>query len=199
MFRYKIVSTMVFSMLLSNSLVTLAASFDKGFRAYHSRDYETAFIEWIQLAGQGHPDAQYNLGVMYHIGKGVTRDYKKVVKWYTKAAEHGHAAAQLNLGIMYQHGDGVLKNDKVAVKWYTKVAGQGNAMAQTNLGFMHENGEGVLIDHLRAYMWYNLGAVNGDELGAKNKIKIAKKITSTQIAKAQEMSRRCLGSGYTDC
>ena len=48
-------------------------------------------------------------------------------------------------------------------------------------------------------MWYNLGAYNGSELGAENKTKVAKKMTSTDISKAQEMSSRCLESGYTDC
>ena len=64
---------------------------------------------------------------------------------------------------------------------------------------MYQYGMGVLTDYVRAYMWYNLGAYNGNNLGAENKTKLAKEMTSADISKAQEMSSRCLESGYTDC
>jgi TPR repeat protein len=114
-------------------------------------------------------------------------------------AEQGHASAQSALGVMYDNGYGVLENDKTAVMWYTKAAEQGYARAQYNLGWMYATGEGVLTDYVRAYMWYDLGAYNSYRLGAEKKAKIAKKMTSTDISKAQDMSSRCLASNYTDC
>ena len=48
-------------------------------------------------------------------------------------------------------------------------------------------------------MWFNLGRYNGSEQGGKNKDTIAKKMTLTDISKAQNMSSRCLESNYTDC
>jgi len=63
----------------------------------------------------------------------------------------------------------------------------------------YERGEGVLTDNRRAYMWYNLGSYSGNELGGKNKNKIAKQMTPADISKAQDMSSRCLESNYTDC
>jgi hypothetical protein len=48
-------------------------------------------------------------------------------------------------------------------------------------------------------MWLNLASYNGSEKGGENKDKIAKDMTSAQIDKAQDMSSRCLESGYTDC
>ncbi len=177
----------------------LVADFDKGWRAAQAGDFETALAEWTPLAQQGHAKAQTNLGVMYRYGKGVLENDKTAVMWYTKAAEQGYANAQTNLGFMYRYGRGVRKNYKTAVMWYTKAAEQGYAKAQSNLGVMYDNGDGVLTDYVRAYMWYNLGAYNGNKLGTENKTKLAKTMTSSQIAKAQEMSSRCLESGYTDC
>ncbi len=52
------------------------------------------------LAAQGDAHAQFNLGVMYDKGRGVSQDYAEAVKWYRKAAEQGHASAQHNLGVM---------------------------------------------------------------------------------------------------
>ena len=50
--------------------------------------------ELNEEAEQGHTDAQYKLGWMYHNGRGVTQDDKMAVKWYTLAAEQGHVDAQ---------------------------------------------------------------------------------------------------------
>jgi len=58
---------------------------------------------------------------------------------------------------------------------------------------------GTLTDTKRAYMWYNIAASNNSDQGAKNKSKVAKKMTPVQIDKAQDMSSRCLDSNYTDC
>ena len=75
--------------------------FGKGMTAYDRGDFATAFSQWMPLAEQGDADAQYNLGVMYDNGEGVTQDDAEAVKWYRRAAEQGNAFAQHNLGVMY--------------------------------------------------------------------------------------------------
>ena len=52
-------------------------------------------------------EAQHNLGIIFHNGKGVTQNSREAAKWYQKAATQGHLEAQLNLGLMYSKGDGV--------------------------------------------------------------------------------------------
>ena len=126
-------------------------------------------------------------------------DYKAALVEFIPLAEQGAAYAQADLGYMYEFGYGVLKNYKTAVKWYTLAAEQGHASGQNNLGLMYQYGKGVLTDTKRAYMWYSLASYNGNEKASKNKDKIAKDMTSAQIDKAQDMSSRCLNSGYTDC
>ena len=45
-----------------------------GFEAYHRGDYATALKKFRPLAEQGHPKAQYHLGLMYESGRGVVPD-----------------------------------------------------------------------------------------------------------------------------
>ncbi len=78
-------------------LVVLAApawaGLNEGVAAYKRGDYETALREMRVLAAQGDAAAQYNLGVMYENGRGVTQADAEAVKWYRKAAAQGHARA----------------------------------------------------------------------------------------------------------
>ena len=72
----------------------------------------------VQAAGQGHAEAQYNLGVMYYEGQGVRQDYHKAVEWFCKAANQGFAQAQNNLGVMYDEGQGVRQKYSNRHKFY---------------------------------------------------------------------------------
>ena len=190
------------SLLLGNG-VAVAADFNKGFQAAQSGDYKTALAEWTPLAEQGDADAQFNLGIMYAYGQGVSENHTTAVKWYTKAADQGRVKAQFNLGNMYRIGEGVQKNYKTAVKWYTLAAEQGFSKAQTSLGNMYSGAAGVRKDYVRAYMWHHLssftGGATGGTLGSQNRENISKEMTEAQISIAQEMSQRCLASNYTDC
>ena len=76
-------------------------------------------MNWYRKAAeQGFAEAQYNLGVCYNNGHGITQDYKQAVRWYRKAAEQGHARAQHNLGASYVNGEGVLEDYVQAYKWF---------------------------------------------------------------------------------
>ena len=98
----------------------------KGLIAYYSGDYATALSEWKPLAEQGDAVAQYNLGLMYDNGYGVSQDYKTAVKWYTLAAEQGVADAQYALGWMYYKEYGVLLDYVYAHMWANISASNGD-------------------------------------------------------------------------
>ncbi len=101
------------------------AGLQEGTVAYLRGNYKTALKEFRILAEQGNAEAQFNLGIMYVEGKGVSKDNTEAVKWYRKAAEQGDAQAQNNLGLMYSEGEGVPEDYMEAVKWYRKAAEQG--------------------------------------------------------------------------
>ncbi len=75
-------------------------------------------------AAAGNPNAQVNLGWMYHEGKGVPRDYKKAVELYEKAAEQGYAPGQAYLASQYATGKGVDKDYKKALELFQKAIAQ---------------------------------------------------------------------------
>ena len=51
-------------------------------------------MSWYRKAAeQGVAAAQYNLGVCYYKGEGVSQDYVQAVSWWCKAAEQGHSLA----------------------------------------------------------------------------------------------------------
>jgi uncharacterized protein len=117
------------------------------------------------------------------------QDYKTAYKLFLPLAEQGLAEAQYNLGKMYANGQGVPQDYKEAVKWYRLSAEQGSAAAQFNLGLMYLNGQGVPQDYVSAHMWWNLSGVNGKKNAVKNRNLVEKKMSKTQIEKAQEMAR----------
>ena len=74
-----------------------------------------AFIR--ESAEKGIADAQYKLGGMYDVGKGVPQDDAQAAIWYRKAADQGHAAAQCALGLQCSQGKGVPNDAKLAYMW----------------------------------------------------------------------------------
>ena len=181
------------------SVPAIADDFDKGVTAYSNGDYISAIQFWTPLAERGNNLAQYNLGVVYEHGEGVPKDAKIAVKWYTLAAEQGDATAQFSLGLIYRNGKGIPQNYETAVKWYTFAAEQGYTKAQYNLGLMYYNGEGVLLDFVYAHMWGNLAGSNGNELGAKVRDFVEKKMTPADISTAQKLARECVRKNYKGC
>ena len=83
-----------------------------------------------QAAEQGDARAQFNLGFMYHEGKGVPQDDAEAVRWFRMAAGQGHAEAQGALGAMYALGRGVLKDSVLAHMWLNIAGASGNEAAR---------------------------------------------------------------------
>jgi len=171
------------------------AGWDEGVAAAKRGDYATAVREWRPLAEQGYAKAQFNLGLMYDNGQGVSQDYAKALQWYRKAAEQGNVEAQYNLGFMYDNGQGVPQDYAKALRWWRKAAEQGNAKAQSKLGFMYRNGLGVPQDYVQAHMWYNLVASRSPpgmdrDRAVKNRFIIAQKMTPAQISEAHKLARK---------
>ena len=102
-----------------------AQDFDKGLAAAQAGDFATALKEWMPLAEDGDRSAQYNLGLMYNNGWGVSQDHKEAMKWYTLSAEQGDPKAQTNLGFLYGNGQGVLQDNVIAHMWYNIGAANG--------------------------------------------------------------------------
>jgi len=118
-----------------------------GVESWERGDYKAAVERWRGPAVQGNPDAQFNLGQAYKLGRGVTPDLLQAEEWYRKAAIQGHPQAQDNYGLaLFQNG-----KRTQAVEWLQRSAGRGEPRAQFVLGTMFFNGDGVERDWVRAY------------------------------------------------
>ncbi|HJM83349.1 MAG TPA: sel1 repeat family protein [Nitrospinota bacterium] len=71
----------------------MSADYQKGEAAYEKCDYEAALREFKPLAEQGHADAQYKLGLMYHFGRGVLKDNVYAHMWFSIAVPSGNKDA----------------------------------------------------------------------------------------------------------
>ena len=151
--------------------------------AYGKQDDARDVNKTIALANAGDAQAQYRLGWMYDLGKGVPKDGQQAMLWYGKAAALGNADAHFNLGRMYELGRGIEKNEQLALDWYQKAAAQGLADAQNNLGLMYLDGRGVAKDGQQAYFWVLLAAYRGDPSAKSNLATLEKTLTAAQKSK----------------
>ena len=147
----------------------------------------------------GEANLNFNFAVQYNYGWGVPQDYKEAVKWYKLSAEQGSSGAQSSLGLMYKNGEGVPQNDIEGVKWLRLSAEQGDLSGQNNLGVAYRDGRGVLQDYILAHMWLNLAASKGNKQSGQERDKIAKFMTTEQIAEAQKRASACVAKNYKGC
>jgi TPR repeat protein len=71
--------------------------------------------------------AQYNLGVMYGIGRGVAENEWSARILFRKSAEQGYAPASYNLAVSYERGLGGPADRIEAYAWYHLAAERGYA------------------------------------------------------------------------
>jgi TPR repeat protein len=86
-----------------------------------------------EAAERGNRRAQYQLGLLYARGDGVTQDFKKAKMWLHKAAMQGHPKAQYFLGEMYARGDGVDEDFVEATVWFWLATSLGDPYAKKRL------------------------------------------------------------------
>jgi TPR repeat protein len=153
--------------------------------AYRGADYATALRVYRSMADQGLAIAQFNVGLMYDNGQGVTKDEVQAMKWYRLAADQGRSDAQYQLG----HLNYKQNNYAEAAKWFHLAADQGRADAQSNLGSMYAEGDGVPQDFVQALMWFTLSAAQNHKDGTENRDKAAGLMTPAQIAEARKLAR----------
>ena len=97
------------------------------------------FVYDLSLATQGISVSQYNTGVNYSIGRGISKDLEKAVYWYQRAHEQGHSKAPFNIAIIYIDGVHLDPNPDLALE-YLLIAEERNNLSAKKF-----------LDKLRAY------------------------------------------------
>ena len=75
----------------------------------------------------------------------------------------------------------------------------GDSKAQNSLGILYGKGLGVLQDMVLAHMWFNIATSNGNEVAKKNRDNLIKRMTLSQLEKAQDLARECVKKNYKGC
>lgn len=135
--------------------------------AYRKGNYSAAYELWRPLAEHGNSAAQYNIGLLYQHGLGVTRHFAEAVKWYSQAASAGDADAQNKLGNLILEGHWGNGKESIAVNWYRLSADQGHREAQRQLGILLAQGKGVERDPTQAIEWLQAAHDQGDTEAAR--------------------------------
>jgi len=118
------------------------------------RQYQTG-------ADRGDANAEYELGRMYHHGRGVPQDDAQAAFWCQKAADQEFAKAEYAIGDMYYYGSGLEQNYGNALVWFRKAAGQNLPLAQYAIASMYYHGFGVPQSYAEALTWYKRAADQG--------------------------------------
>jgi len=139
--------TMAAALAATGWSLPASADVKAGVDAYERGEYRQAVEIWRPFAIAGDPDAQYNLGQAYKLGRGVPVDPKMAEDWYRKAADQGHLKARDAYGLqLFQNG-----NRTEAMHFIEESAGRGVREAQYVYGTALFNGDLAEKDWVRAY------------------------------------------------
>ncbi len=97
--------------------VSQADPYDEAMAALAEGEFRSAYRDFKRLARKDHTESQYQLGMLYLFGKGVTQDVEQGMEWLKRAAENGSYLAANELGQIYLAGRGVATDEQEAMKW----------------------------------------------------------------------------------
>ena len=90
-------------------------------------------------------------------------------------------------------------NYAIALQEWKPLAEKGHVSAQYNPSLMYALGHGIIQDHVYAHVWSNIAASSGHKNATANRDVIAKRMTASQLEKAQELARECVRKKYKGC
>ncbi|KAG3121346.1 hypothetical protein PI125_g337 [Phytophthora idaei] len=127
--------------------------------------FSLARVRFTQAAGQGHRDAQYELGVFHENGRGGCESSEsEAATWYAKAADQGHTGAESSLGRLFLFGMQIQQDIAKAVHFLQRAAAKSDSSAQTRLGLLYTTGNGVKQDMERGVAFLQSAANAGSSV-----------------------------------
>lgn len=127
------------------------------------KDLKKAISCYQAAVKEGDASAQYELGMCYLKGNGVTQDIGEALKLLQSAVEKNHAAAKCDLAIYYLEGEGTGEDlRKSAIELLESAAKQKNPEALYYLGVCYQRGQFVNKDERRAFQLLRQSADKGN-------------------------------------
>jgi hypothetical protein len=127
-------------------------------------DFEAAAALYRQAAIDGYAPAQFRLGVLTALGKGVAPDDYTADRWYLLAAEQYHRKAQVKLGLAYVQGKGVAADPTQVRLWIGRAADLGDPSGLYAQSQLYRFGIGGPIDYAEADRYCRIAAHAGLDL-----------------------------------
>ncbi|HVL78681.1 MAG TPA: SPOR domain-containing protein [Sphingomicrobium sp.] len=128
-----------------------------GIEAWQRTNFAEAVAIWRPLAEAGDPDAAFNLGQAYRLGRGVPINLGAAQTWLERAARKDHLDAQTTLGLLlFESG-----NRAGGLRWLKTAAERGDPRALLVYGTALFNGDGVARDPVLAYAYVSRAAAQG--------------------------------------
>ena len=132
------------------------------------QNYERALNWNKEHADSNNKTANYNLGVLHEMGRGVSQSRKKAVSWWEKAADLNHPLALWRLGLYTEEGVLGKRNLKKAIAYYEKAAELGYRPAVERLINILESNDGFEAETEKALKWNRQAAIQGDAKAQSN-------------------------------
>jgi TPR repeat protein len=162
--------------------------------------FQTAHSQLLTLANQDNAEAQFQLGLMAHLGRGIPQNFLEARKWYERAAKAGEVQSQNNLGVIYRDGLGIPVDAVVAYKWFSLAASQRNVQAIANLRVLRQDlNKADIIRGQRLAQQYHgevetprvavaLAATDAEPIPAQAKAPAPKQLAAPAMPQRQENS-----------
>jgi len=152
------------------------------------KNYVLSVQHFRVAAERGIVSAQYNLGLRYALGQGVTQDGEQAAKWFRLAADQGHMKAQFWLASLYGSGSsGVAKDRQKALEFMKLAVQNGFSDASSAYEFGKAFAEGRDLpepDYVLAYAWIIVAASKG--------LREAESMRSTVAGRVSSNDRTCV-------
>ncbi|MDH5171588.1 MAG: sel1 repeat family protein, partial [Gammaproteobacteria bacterium] len=117
-------------LLCWSALPLQASDLADAYTAMRRGDFTAAAGVFESAADAGSVEAQYQLGKLYMVGRGVDKDETLARKWLDQAARSGEANAQYTLGLLLLRGS----EQEQGREWLQQAANQGHERARAELG-----------------------------------------------------------------
>lgn len=105
-------------------------------RSIRLREYSKAVKQLQPLLKQNKAEAQYRMGGLYRLGKGVAKDMDKAIAEYRKASINGLDVAQFALASLLEKRSSSKQKMIEIQKWYKAAADQGHRKAIKKLAIL---------------------------------------------------------------
>lgn len=167
------------------AMPALAQSVQAGVEAWQAGNHAEAVRQWRPLADAGDPDALFNLGHAYRLGRGVPQNMNMAEQHYERAARAGHVEAQAMYGLLlFQNG-----RRQEAMPFIRDAADRGDPRAQYVYGTALFNGDVVPRDWPRAYALVSRAAAQGLPYAQSQLSEMERHLSPQDRARGTELTR----------